>query len=495
MPTLTHNIYQTVQSRQAEFAALYARMDADRDLYHLKRYHMTNPVDGHAIPNIVNVTLSDPKLFIEKALAIMAKASMQTEVTGEGLSDQQTTTIEGFLEAAYLLIDQRLSNRGIPSLSAFVDEQLCLRGRAVARCLVRRQGEGVIFDVAPFDARSTCYDYNATGLSWAAAECRRTRAQLLEEYGVETAEKSQVITDVWTAGDEIVYLAERELRHQPHGCGYVPFVISQVPVGSMFSDSDAFEYAGESLFAPNRTIYPELNRLATVLQNEIMAGWMGAMQYESEAGAQAARPVMPPYGVRVVLPVEKDGGYKAMPHESVVDTARFMYTLLDSRKQEGSFAATDYGNLAFPLAAVTVGMLSAAKDDRMLPRIQAKAVFYQQLSQMIIKQFIASDIPARLAAGTGQRVLFTPAELAGDYEIKYRFFATSVEKEMSDYAIATAAQPFISADTIRRDILKLQDPDGENARIKAERDEAAAAIAAQNKKGGKRMLKDTLPGT
>jgi hypothetical protein len=192
------------------------------------------------------------------------------------------------------------------------------------------------------------------------------------------------------------------------------------------------------------------------------------MQYESEAGAQAARPVMPPYGVRVVLPVEKEGGYKAMPHESVVDTAKFMHALLETRKQEGSFAATDYGNLSFPLAAVTVGMLSAAKDDKMLPRIQAKAVFYQQLSRMIINQFIAGDIPTRLAVETGQGMDFTPADLAGDYQIKYRFFTTSVEKEMSDYAIAAAAQPFLSADTIRRDILKLQDPDGENAKIKAE---------------------------
>jgi hypothetical protein len=81
------DFYKLVQSRKAEFSDLYARMDADRDLYHLKPYRMLNPADGQIIPNIVNVTFSDPKLFAEKAMAILGGADMQTEVTGEGLSD------------------------------------------------------------------------------------------------------------------------------------------------------------------------------------------------------------------------------------------------------------------------------------------------------------------------------------------------------------------------------------------------------------------------
>jgi hypothetical protein len=231
----------------------------------------------------------------------------------------------------------------------------------------------------------------------------------------------------------------------------------------------------------NRSLYPELNRLGTVLTNEVMAGWMGAMQYESEAGSQAARPKVPPYGVRVVLPVEKGGGYKPMPHESVVNTAKFLYSLLDSRKQQGSFSSVDYGDLTFPLSSVAIARLTSAKNDVVLPRIQAIATFYQHLSKMIKKQFVAGDFSASMTGEEGKKMTFSPADLGGDYDIRYRFFASSPEEDIANYAVAAAAQGFISGDTIRRDILKLKDPDGENAKLQAERSELSK-IPAQDKK-------------
>jgi hypothetical protein len=182
--------------------------------------------------------------------------------------------------------------------------------------------------------------------------------------------------------------------------------------------------------------------------------------------------VMPPYGMRVVLPVEKDGGYKPMPHESVVETAKFLYSLLDARKQQGSFASVDYGNLTFPLSWKVFARLAAEKDDLLTPRVQALSLFYQQLSRMIIEQFVAGDVPVSLASQAGKKMLFTPEDLRGDYNIEYAFSSTSPEQDMANYEMAAAAQPFVSGDSIRRDILKLKDPDAESARIKAERQTA-----------------------
>jgi hypothetical protein len=286
--TTRQDIYKLVQERQAEFAALYARMDRDREHYNLKPYRMSSPLDGHIIPNIVNVTFTDPKLYAEKAMAMLCGMDIQTIVTGEGMSDQQTTVIEKFLEAAYQRIDQRLANRGVAGLLAFAVEQACIRGRMAARCLVRRQGDGTLFDILPLDTRYLAYEHGAEGLHWASYETTRNRAQVLEEYGIDSGEVSHTITDIWTAREEIIYLGNREIRRQTHTCGYVPIVLAQVAAGSMLSDAGALQYSGESIYAANRSLYPEINRLATILTNEVMAGWMGAMQYESEAGAQAA---------------------------------------------------------------------------------------------------------------------------------------------------------------------------------------------------------------
>jgi hypothetical protein len=51
-------------------------MDADRDLYSLKKYSLTNLVDGQAVPNIVNVTFIDPRLYAEKASRLFTSAGI-----------------------------------------------------------------------------------------------------------------------------------------------------------------------------------------------------------------------------------------------------------------------------------------------------------------------------------------------------------------------------------------------------------------------------------
>jgi hypothetical protein len=91
---------------------------------------------------------------------------------------------------------------------------------------------------------------------------------------------------------------------------------------------------------------------------------------------------------------------------------------------------------------------------------------------MIIEQFVAGDVPVSLASQAGKKMLFTPEDLRGDYNIEYAFSSTSPEQDMANYEMAAAAQPFVSGDSIRRDILKLKDPDAESARIKAERQTA-----------------------
>jgi len=465
--------YKRIEEKRQDMGALFGRMDRDQDLYYLKPYQMMNlpPYQTKAMDDVANVTLNDPLLFATKSLAIMASAQMQTEVEGEGMEDKQAAIIEGFLDDIFYMVDERLVKRGGVGLDSFANEQVCMRGRVAARVCMRPTGDdGVIPDVLPIDTRHFVYETDEDGLAWGAATFRRSKAQILKEYGEEIQDDYADIIDYWDDTKEMVFADENVIREQKNPYGYPPFVFSICPVGSGFHSEAAMEHQGESIFWANRDLWNEKNRTATILQTLNILSLFPGLQYASTAGEKAAQPQDSPFGAKKVQPVEKGGGYSPMPVADIRAATRLFYAVLDASLQRGSLSVVDYGTLSFPLSAIAITRLSGSRDDIFLPRIQAKALFYQALSRMGIAQCVNFQKALRLGK-PGSHNTYSPSDFEGDYAIKYRFFTESKEQEIADLQIASVAQQFMSSDTIRRDVLKLQDPEGEETKFLSEQAE------------------------
>ena len=449
-----------VEQREAELNALFARMDKEKDLYYLKAFTLKDN-DGREIPNVNNLTLNDPAVFAKRAIAILAGAEMQTVVEGEGLTDKQTTFIEGFLDGLDFAVNAQLAElRGWASAFAFYCEQIALRGRVSARCLLRMDGKKFVPDILPLDGRYLIHEVGADGLNWVAYKTSRTKAKILAEYDIQINSATAVVTDFWDEEFNRIFISSQQAREQKNTFGYLPFVIQISGGGSMLQDEDALEHEGEGVLSLNCDLYPELNRLATILHTLNELSFNAGMQYESGAGEQAKKPTLPPYGKRFVLPVEKGGGFKPMPINDIRDSTRLLYSMLEGRIQRGSLPAVDYGNLTFPLSAVAISRLTEGRDQIFLPRIQALAMFKQQLGKMAIRQYVDGKMKVELGQG-GYTQQYPYQQLKGDYTVKYRFFTTSAEQKIADLAVARSAQGFLSDDTIRRDILKLPNPNAE----------------------------------
>jgi len=231
----------------------------------------------------------------------------------------------------------------------------------------------------------------------------------------------------------------------------------------MFNTVKAIEHHGESILWANRDLWPEMNRTATILQTLNIMSLFAGMQYESEKGIAAPQPKVSPYGPRKVTPVEKGGGFKALPMSDIKHATQLFYSMLEGRLQRGSLSAVDYGTLTFPLSAIAITRLTGSRDDIFLPRIQAKALFYQALSRMMINQCIAIGKTLHLGQ-PGSQNTYTASDLKGSYTIKYRFFTASKEQDIANFTVANAAQGYLSPDTIRREVLTLKDPDGEGVK-------------------------------
>ncbi len=453
-----------IDDKISEMLPLFSRMDEDQQLYVLTPYKMKMlpPRQYENMPDVANVTLNDPLQFATKAIAIISGAQRQSIVEGD-IPDKQASKIEEFLDLYFWSADERLRLRGIPCLDNFINEQICIRGRIVARSCPRIEDGLLIPDLLPIDGRSFVYEIGEEGFVWAAAIYQRSKTSIKDTYNKEIKNPTAEVIDFWTPEENVIFVERDEVKRQPNPYREVPFVLSICPIGVMLNSD--IEHQGESIYWGNRGLYEEKNRTASILQTLNIMSLFSPMQYESLKGENANKPADSPYGSRKVLPVEKGGGYRPMPISDIKNATSLFYSILESSLQKGSLTALDYGNLTFPLSAVAITALTGARDDIFLPRIQAIALFYQTMSKMVIEQ--AKDL-GELRLGEAE---YSQRDLQGHYTIKYRFYTISKEQTTADLTIASAAQGFLSRDTIRRDILQLQNPDEEETKFLAEQAE------------------------
>ncbi len=498
---------ELVEAREGEMADLFSRMDEDRELYYLAEYKMLD-LEGQEVPKnkVHNITLNDPALFAYRAIAIISSAHQQTVVEGKGMTDAESSYIEEFLDAVLYEIDVRLGNIGIAGLFPYMSEQANVRGRACARFLFRKVGDILIPDLATWDTRFVSYRNDINGLVWANLRSHRSAEESLREY--PTAKEhiqgsSATILDFWKSKKNEVWVEDHRLHARGHNYG-MPVIYQIVPAGSMLSDPDAVSHEGESIFALDRKIWPELNKAASVLQTLNMMSFLTPMQYESEAGESATLPDKPPYGVGAVTAVEKGGGFKKMPMEDMRNATRHLLALLEGRAQRGSLPSVDYGNLTFPLSAVAIARLTESKDLIFVPRLQGLAMFYQRLARMIIRQYLSWGMAMEFGE-EGNRKKFEPEKLKGSYTIKFRYYSQSPEQTIANYAVGQAAFNIgMSKHTIFTDILKLTNPMGEILKRRSEDAEdldpvlklhnTVLALIDDEKYIDARILSDTVVG-
>ena len=441
-----------------DFTSLFGRMDTDKDLYYLADYIMVDQ-QGKPVPDVENMTLNDPFLYANKVVGALGGAAMQTVVESKSLKDQQMSRIEEFLKDLVAMVDLRLLNREIPGLLAWANFHIAVRGRIAARVYLRMEKNEFIPDILPVDARYIAYERGAKGFLWFGYKTPRSKAAIKDEYGLDLGESKgkEDVVDLWDSERNITYVGDEKVRDLKNPFGYPPFVLSMSTSGSLLQDADAMEHSGESIFGANRKLYRHLNLAATILQTLNVMSFRGPMQYESEAGTAAEKPVQPPYGVGAVIPVEKAAGYKAMPIQDIRQATRVLYAILDSRLQRGSLPTIDYGTLTFPLSAVAITQLTASKNEVFVPLLQGISLFLQGISNMAIKQY--QD--AKLNVALGERGLTNKygwKDLAGDYQIRYKFSAKIPEQDVANYAIADAASNYLGREKVLRDIIRVDNP-------------------------------------
>ncbi len=500
--------YQLVLDKKLEMdgSGLFKRMDETRKLAILDPYKMISPNTKQPTPDVINVTMNDAKVFLDRSGAIMNGANMQRTVFGKDLSDTDTTTIEDFYEDIYYTNDLMVANTFFTSLYGFLIEQILVRGAIAARCLMREDGDKFLPDISPIDTRYFIYETDSQGIIWGAPEVTRSRAQIERDFGIVIRGKNALVTDFWDDTVNEIYIASQLYkggsqssnpekypeRPREHGLGYPPFIFQKSGAGlQSLMDVGGLKYQGEDIFAPNRGLYPELNRAASILQTLTAMAFEGSTVINVE-DPNSGEPIPSLFGLRKQTELGLNEKVSLVPITDVRNATRLFYNMLVGALQRGSLPNIDYGTLSFPLSAVAISKLTASKDAIFIPRLNAMALFYRALSQMIKKQYVQAGYKVEIGEEGFERE-YSTSDIDKKFATKYEFHSVSPEQNIANYAIGQQAMAIgISRHTVYTDIVKFDNPDGEINKSRDEKAEAGDIAITLNRRGRSMADKDGI---
>ena len=458
----TTDYAKLVYDKEQEWRELFNRMDTDKDLIYLKKYIMKD-ANNNRVPDIVNVTLNRPALFAANVESALAKATEQRVVTSSN-KDVDTAYIEDCLKAAFDSANERRILQGKSTVNAFLDQQSCRRGRGAARVLFQMVDGELFPDITTWDTRYVTYEMGAKGFDWTSYKTTRMQDDIEAEYGIKTDKKSAEVLDIMTPTHNEIWIAGDKHKEQEHDFGYTPVVIRVVQLGSLLADDDAISHYGESLLFLIRTVVPELNRLISIMQTLNLKAVKRPMVYKNKGGPTAEPPDYEDAtasGAMTSLDIE--GDIEPLNYGDAQRSAQVAYGMLDKAEQEGSLSSFDLGTFSQPMSAIALIEIGEGRDQVFAPRLGARGMMNQMVSDMIIDQLI--KIGGIVELGTkGHKAKFNTEKLKGDYETTFQYFVKSPKIDAGLYTLADAAGALIPDRAKRREILQREDPE-EDERI------------------------------
>ena len=480
-----------IKEQQDRNGALYSRMEADKNLLYLKPYIMMGKDGKKAVPNIRNATMNDPAVFFANVVSNLGSASEQRVVETDD-EKLDTAYIEKFLDAAFGAVGLRRAERGEPQLNPFFDEQSCIRGRVGARCLFQLVDGVIDADITPWDMRYVTYSPGVKGLDWAAYTITKTKEQVEAEEWVkksqgladalESTQGEIEVTEVWDTEHNEIWVNKKLVFMQAHTFGFTPVAVQVVPLGSMLADKDSLAHSGESIFFLFRDLVDELNELASIAKTINFDTVKGALQEATEEGRSAKagkhEELTKPGSV---VTTDKGGGYSKMPIADVMRSYGQLMAVVESRIQRGSLSSVDLGIMpGQPPSAIALIQISEGRDQVFLPRLGVRGLINQQLSYMIIDQVKQSGGSVELGA-RGHKQAWNVSKLEGEYDITFKYFVKDTKVDVARYSVASAAGNLISEKTKRRDVLQLEDPEGEETELRIEEAEMLFPVIKQTR--------------
>lgn len=440
---------------------VFQRMDEDEKLWTQEPYVLKD-ARGEILEDVVNVTMNDARVFGERVLAVLNESVENIEINGQRngkeLDGHQTKVIEDWWNDLLYLANDHLNEVLMPDLDTYLWEQISIRGRMGARLLLSQDRLGFDVDILPVDMRKCVYSLGRRGLSKVAFWDVLDKEMCREEYPDYKAESDTITRwDCWDSLEEVIFLNGKFYEAIPNVLRHPPFVIQLCQQGTFLDTSTrALRMRGDSIFSANRELYPELNRIASILETMNMLSLAPPQVLKSKSGKKL--PDEPIYRLGRILALETEEGLQKIEAPDIQGSGRFFIAHLNGALQRGSISHIDWGNLQFQLSQVAIATLAGASRQVFTPRIKTMERFKKLLFKEAAWQFTAFQMSAAIGRH-GKKRIYTADDLAGDYTVDFEYLTALPEETAAAYGLANMAARWMDDRSIRKTILKYRDYD------------------------------------
>ncbi len=471
---------EQIDARLTELSPLHTRMNTDRDIIFTTAYKMPSLLhEKKDEADIANVTLPLGKLYSENCVSSLTSATVRCEVESSEMSDKQTSKLETLYEDLSYEIDNYLANKGEPPFDYSMYDFLCNRGSCGVLSLPRVEKGKLITDVRLLDSRYLAFPSGDGG--YIAPIYTRTKADIKAEYNKTISEATAEVIDAWTPEFDYTWVGDILIRGNPNIWQFVPGFFQGVALGSSMWEENAIERKWESIFNTSRSLYAELNFIASILKTQNYGAVKPAQQMNPLPDGTKAKP---PDGFPA--PATITATNSLMQPVNVGDlknyTVRY-FEILNQLHNQATFSSLEITSLGEAWSAVAIQRVQNNRSKMQQPRLMAARQLKERLFKLLTRQIIIlneiGQIGSTFTLGqAGNERTYNVADLKGEYTVNFSFYSQNNEDLAGNVAVANAMGDLVSDDYKRRNILHLENPDGEKMKQRAELSERLDPVAS-----------------
>jgi len=461
---------------------LRERWNRDFDLYRLKEY---DPGSGY-----YSYTHNYPRVFADKAISIVSQSKLIVRIPIDLETEEErriSSNIERFLYGSFTLNDERMTLMGMPTLKNQMAWLACLRGRFFVLVYVHKNERGETVPlVNAWDAYNVAYGMGRNGLKWACRVRKATKEEIKDLYDITVAKETDVY-DYWDEEVNAVVVGNQwGKKPEKHGLDYCPVYL--VIAGEMPSTHhQSYEFTeihrGESIFHGLRNIVPAINKTTSDLLTIVRRGVKPPLGYWSAGGEKMLEQDIYQVEKAGVIPLDSTTNETIKPiiTPAMPQDMSQLLKFMTGDEQRAGFPYTVFGELNFRLSGFAINTLQTSISTVVAPYLEAVENAYRIASIELPKQYSAGGFePIKVRGRTSRNEVFglpkpmliRPSDIAGDWHPEVRLEAILPKDDAQRYLLAKAARegeiPLLSDQTIRDQILGVEDPDLESDRVARE---------------------------
>lgn len=491
-------IIEQVKQKETATAGLRTRMDEDFARWKLEKFQGLDENDEE----YRHYTTNAPKTLGLKIISEVAGAERVIRIKSTSQQEVKRRiddAKEKFGIGSLNKVDKHQEAIGRPPIQDQLAWIVCIRGPLITRPLLMRGPNGeTIANAAIWDPKNAFWEYGSDGLVWACHKIRKSRFQILTEWGVDMGSdggtnQGWVVYDFWTAQINRVFTEEQvELKPPtPHGSPRMPVVVtipgSAPPIQSSSLD-DADTSFGESIYEADRTIYDQVNDALSIFA-ELMArsrepGWNVLSR-----GGELTLPDDPNLtGTNISLDtaLDQDVTLRETP-ETTRDAAVFL-NYVTGDMQRGGLPNTSFGELDINISGFAINSLQAHALTVLQPRLRAVQQHLLQIIELFADQYTTGFFAPMSVNGNSTSGFFDEiidpqvVALGGKYTLK--LIAQLPQDDIGKLQIAQLwrtpdanGRPLADDRFIQDEILNIQDVDNLQDAIQLQMAKGASPLA------------------